>query len=71
MKKLVPALVLILAAGVCCVWAAAVNITGNWQANVMGTVIKAGVNQKGGAIEGVANVYNLFLGKKTYITSRG
>jgi hypothetical protein len=66
MKKLVPMLALVLAVGVGVVWAVGVNITGNWQANVLGTVIKASVNQNGRAISGVANVYNLFGKKDVY-----
>jgi hypothetical protein len=66
MKKFVPILILTLAIGVGVVWAAGFNIAGNWQANVLGTVIKANVNQNGRAISGVANVYNLFGKKDVY-----
>ncbi|HMK36561.1 MAG TPA: hypothetical protein VK463_15920 [Desulfomonilaceae bacterium] len=42
------------------------NVTGNWEASVLGSTVKAQVRQEGHLIEGVAHVYTLFGAKDTY-----
>lgn len=43
-----------------------VDIAGRWHASTMGAVIEATVNQKGHAIDGVAEVHSPFGQKDTY-----
>ena len=47
-------------------WGAGFNASGNWEASVMGSKVKAQVHQDGNSLQGVARVYNLFGGKDTY-----
>jgi len=47
-------------------WGIANTITGNWAASVMGSVIKAQVQQTGKTISGVAHIYNPFGHRDTY-----
>lgn len=44
----------------------AMNISGNWEANVMGSRVVAKVHQEGSAVNGVAYVYSPVGKKNTY-----
>ncbi len=47
-------------------WAAGQDISGSWEANVMGSAVKALVQQNGRSISGVAYIYSPFGKKDTY-----
>lgn len=47
-------------------WSAGAGVSGNWEASVMGSKIKAQVQQEGQSIQGVAHVYTLLGTKDTY-----
>ncbi|MGB6065047.1 MAG: hypothetical protein WBG50_09575 [Desulfomonilaceae bacterium] len=46
--------------------AAGVNISGNWESRVMGSLIQATINQNGNHVAGVARVYSPLGQKDTY-----
>jgi hypothetical protein len=66
MTRILPLGVVLLALMTFPAWGAGSNASGNWEASVMGSKVKAKVHQEGNSLQGVALVYNMLGGKDTY-----
>jgi hypothetical protein len=66
MTRMPPVCVILFALMILPAWGSGLNVSGNWEASVMGSKVKAQVHQEGNVVQGVARVYNLIGGKDTY-----
>jgi hypothetical protein len=66
MTRILPLLAVLLALMIFPAWGAGLTASGNWEASVMGSQVKAQVHQEGNVLQGVARVYNMFGKKDTY-----
>lgn len=66
MTRILPLSVVLIAFIMSPAWGAGLNASGNWEASVLGSKVKAQVRQEGASLQGVAFVYNMFGKKDTY-----